>query len=46
MLTLRASLGSSKPPVLLVAGALLPGVKWPVGEAEYSPLSRAEVKNY
>jgi hypothetical protein len=34
------ALGSAQPPVQLV-----PGVKWPVREANYSPLSSAEVKD-
>jgi hypothetical protein len=39
------ALGSTQPPVKWVLGAVSPGVKWKSCEADYSPPSRAEVKN-
>jgi hypothetical protein len=41
----RTALGSTQPPVQWAPGVLSPGVKWPGLETDYSPVSRAEIKN-
>jgi hypothetical protein len=38
--------GPTQPPNQWVLGALLMGVKWPESEADHSPPSSAEVKEY
>jgi len=42
----RTALGTTKPPIQCVPGALSLGVKQPGREADYSPLSSAEVKEW
>jgi hypothetical protein len=41
----RPSVGPTKPPILLVPGALFLGIKRPESEADHPPPSSAEVKN-
>jgi hypothetical protein len=41
----RPALGPIQPPAQWVAGAITPGIKRPVHEADHSPPSSAEVKN-
>jgi hypothetical protein len=41
----RPALGSTQTPIQWVTGALFPGLKRPGCEADYSPPSRADVKN-
>jgi hypothetical protein len=41
----RPPLGLTQPPIQWEPGALIPGVKRPGREADYSPPSSAEVKN-
>jgi hypothetical protein len=40
----RLTLGPTQPPIEWVLGALSPGVKWQVCEADHLPPSSAEVK--
>jgi len=42
----RPTLGPAQPPIQWVPGALSLGVKRPGREADYSPLSSAEVKEF
>jgi hypothetical protein len=42
----RPALGSTQPPTQWVLGPLSLGVKWPGREANHSPPSSAEVKEY
>jgi hypothetical protein len=42
----RTALGPTQPPVQCVPGALSVGVKWPGCEADHSPPSSAEVKEW
>jgi hypothetical protein len=41
----RLALGLTQPPIQSVLGAIFPGAKRQGHEADYSPLSSAEVKN-
>jgi hypothetical protein len=42
----RTALGITQPPIQWVPGSLSLGVKWPGREADHSPPSSAEVKEY
>jgi hypothetical protein len=42
----RTALGPTQPPIQCVSGALSQGVKWPENEADHSPPSSAEVKEW